>query len=325
MGTPGRRAGGVLAALVVIVLVAGALLAWSARTKATRVRAGDEWLRVVTTTPILYSFTVNIAGEDAAVRNLLPPGASPHDYALRPEDAQAVHQADVIIENGLGLEAFLSRAIALNPTASRITASEGIATLPALPEGDAHAGDAGGDADEEQAESGEDPHVWVDPQRAQQMVQTIARGLAAADARNAERYAERAAAYLERLRALDADLQSLLRETPTKAFVAFHPTWRYFAERYGLRQAAVVERVPGREPTARELAELAADIRAAGVRALITEPQFSSRVAEVLARDLDLTIAQANPEGDALAADGYERLMRENAAAFARALGGLRP
>lgn len=290
----------VVAGAVLLTALGVTLLFSRAREPAARDGGG---LRVVTTTPVLYSLTTQVLGGDGTITNLVPPGASPENYALQPLDAEALSRADVVVMNGLHFEQFLEGALAAHTQrgVTVITASEGIPT----------AGDP------------PDPHVWVDPLRAVRMVENIADGLSYNDPAHAASYRARAAASAEHLRFLDAEFRSQLAPLSEKRFIAFHPAWGYFAERYGLEQLAVIEQVPGREPTAQELAELITLVRQTGVRALMSEPQFSPKIVEVLARDLGLAVREVNPEGGELSSEGYERFMRANVAAFIRALSGM--
>lgn len=294
MGMRQRVVGGLL---VVAVVVIASGLAIRARPRPAPGGAGPL---VVTSTPALYSLTAKVLGADGTLQNLVPPGGSPENYALRPQDADALASADVIVVNGLDFERFLADAVA---DAERrgvrvIRASANVPTRGTPP----------------------DPHVWVDPVRAARMVETIAAGLAEADPAHAAAYRERVADAQRALEALDAEFRAALAPPPRRAFVAFHPAWGYFAERYGLEQVAVIEETPGREPTAQELAAIVDVVRATGVRALFGEPQFSPRIVEALARDLGLSVHEVNPEGGELTADGYERFMRENVRVFVRAL-----
>lgn len=291
-----RRGGvvvGIALAAVIAILVAVTRFAPPAVVPA-------DGLHVVTTTPVLYSLTAQVLGSTEQLVNLVPPGASPENYALRPRDANALSRADVIVRVGLGFEQFLADtyAGAERRGVAVITASDGIPTV-----GDPR-----------------DPHLWTDPLRAVRLVENIAAGLAARQPAHAAAYQRNAAAAIERLRALDDEFRAPLAAVPEKRFLAFHPAWGYLAERYGLEQVAAVEEVPGREPTARELAALVARLRTTGVKAVFSEPQISPRIVEVLARDLGLTVYEVNPEGGELTPQGYERLMRENVATFVRAL-----
>lgn len=300
--------------MVILGLVVGmaVLLVAIARRPDNVTTTGGSGLRVVTTTPVLYSLTVQVLGSIDGLTNLVPPGASPENYALTPRDARAVAQADVLVMNGLNFERFLEQVVGgvRERGAAVVVASTGVPTSPAVEH----------EAGEEARNGSVDPHVWLDPVRAEQMVLTIADGLARADAAHAAQYRARAASAAKRLQALDTEIRTQFQDVRDRRFIAFHPAWGYFAQRYDLQQIAVVERIPGVEPTAREIAALRERVRATGVRALISEPQFSSRIVSALARDLALRVVEANPEGGELTHDGYERLMRENAAVFASAL-----
>lgn len=290
--------------IAVLVIVGGWLLL---RSRSDRPRpAARNGPQVVTTTPILYSLTANILGDRGTLANLVPPGASPENYALRPQDAEALERADVLVRVGLNFERFLDRAVAdAERRGTRvITASDGI------PTSEAHGHEEGAP----------DPHVWVDPLRAITMVENIAAGLSAADPEGTETYRTRAVGLTEKLRALDAEFRSRFATVRSRSFIAFHPAWGYFSERYGLTQVAVIEEVPGVEPTAQELTELVRIVRQTGVRALFSEPQFSPKIVEALARDLGLRVSEVNPEGGELGPDGYETLMRKNVETFVRTL-----
>lgn len=287
-----------------LVAALGALLAlaggWFVQRRPHAPSAEHTVLRVVTTTPVLYSLTAKVLGSTAGLTNLVPPGASPETYALRPHDASALAAAEVLVTSGLGFEQFLGGAVAdaARRGAPVITASAGIPTSGSPP----------------------DPHVWVDPLRARQMVQTIAQGLAAADPASAARYQERARDARAVLEALHEEFRAQLSAVSRKQFIAFHPAWGYFAERYEIEQVAVIAPVLGREPTAQELAELTALVERTGVRVAFSEPQFTPRIVEALAEDLGLIVYEVNPEGGELASDGYERFMRANVDVFVRAL-----
>lgn len=259
-----------------------------------------DGLDVVTTTPVLYSLTAQVLGSTEQLANLVPPGASPENYALRPRDANALSRADVIVRVGLGFEQFLADTLAGadRRDVTVITASDGIPTSGDPP----------------------DPHLWTDPLRAVHLVENITAGLAARNPAHAAGYQRNAAAAIERLHALDDEFRAQLAAVSEKRFLAFHPAWGYLAERYGLEQVAAVEEVPGREPTARELAALVARIRTTGVKVIFSEPQISPKIVEALARDLGLTVYEVNPEGGELTIQGFEGFMRENVATFARAL-----
>ena len=84
----------------------------------------------------------------------------------------------------------------------------------------------------------------------------------------------------------------------SKKFIAFHPAWVYFAQRYGLEQAAVIETTPGKEPSPAEIAEIVKTARAIGAKAIFAEPQFSPKAAEVIAAESGAEVLFLNPLGE---------------------------
>lgn len=307
----------VIAAFVVIVAVAAiGVLFWNRLRSAGFV--DDGRLRVVTTFAPLYSFTAAIAGDDALVENLLPPGVGPHDFAFTPSDMERLSQADIVVANGLGLEQWLSNAIrTANPHVTLVEASAGIATR--VPDQALRLG--GGNAGE--GEPGPaDPHVWLDPIRAQTMAANIALALATADPAHAAAYGTRRDALVTRLTALDKEIRTGLSGASDRRFVAFHDAFGYFAERYGLQTVAVIETSPGKEPSPRDVAQIVSLIRRSGVKALFTEPQFSPALVQAIADETGLVTHALDPlETSAFTADGYFDGMRANLAALRVAFG----
>jgi ABC-type Zn uptake system ZnuABC Zn-binding protein ZnuA len=144
------------------------------------------------------------------------------------------------------------------------------------------------------------------------------------DPAGASGYDERATALAVALTELDDEIRGALAGAGGRGFIAYHDSWRYFAERYGLEQVGSIESVAGDEPTAAELAELIGGARAHAVHAVIMEPQLGQRIARTVAIELGAKLEMADPLGDPTdpARASYVETMRFNAAAFARALGG---
>jgi zinc/manganese transport system substrate-binding protein len=256
---------------------------------------------VVTTVLPITLFTRAVASGCAAVEPLLPSDVGPHDVQTSPSQLARLRGADVLVINGLGLETFLDKLIAAagQPRLRVIDASRGIPTLAV------------------------NPHVWLDPQRAARQVATIRDGLVAADPACRGRYTANAAALLEELGRLDADLARQLAPYAGRAFVAFHDTAPYFAERYRLRAHFLVD-VPEESPSPADLQRVARLARDSDLRALLAEPQAAGRSFQSLARDLGLRVAVFDPmeTGPAAALPGhYAETMRRNGSELVRAFG----
>ncbi|MHB9115568.1 MAG: metal ABC transporter substrate-binding protein, partial [Thermoleophilia bacterium] len=313
----GRARRGAAAAAAALAVALLALLAAGCGSGDT---AADTRPLVVTSVPIIYSLTANVVGDAVRLENLLPPGSSPHQVSFKPGQARLLHDADILIVNGAGLEPWVEDLVAAsgNTDLLVVVASEGLEFLSP----DEPTPIPGSASDHAEEPENVDPHVWLDPANARRMVDTIATALVAADPAGASGYRERAAAYDARLVALEADIRAALQGVPTRRFISFHSAFQYYARAFGLEQAAVIEEFPGKEPSPQYLAALVRLVKESGVTAVFSEPQFSPRPAEALARETGATVYEVDPEGAVLAASLYEDLMRADTATFVVALGG---
>jgi ABC-type Zn uptake system ZnuABC Zn-binding protein ZnuA len=282
--------------------------------------ASAEPLRVVTTIQPLGLVVRELGGERVVVSVLVPPGASPHTFEPQPSDVQSLVAARLIVEVGGGLDGWvhpLLAAAAARPDRLTLLDLPGLDPLPA-------AADSHVDTGPRDAAHRLDPHAWLDPIRVRDvLVPALATKLAALDAAGSVDYQASRENFVARLTALDAEIRTTLAGHG-RQFLAFHAAWRYFAKRYDLEEVGVIEEAPGEEPTPRELGALAQRAREARLPAILIEPQLSSRIAEMLARDLGAAVVTVDPNGDPTDPEraSYEGLMRWNARAFARALGG---
>jgi len=273
-------------------------------------------LPVVATIQPLGYLVREVGGARTSVSVLVPPGASPHTFEPQPSDVESLAGARLLVEVG-GIDRW-ARALlsAASAQPERLTLLElpGLDPLPADP------------AEAREAGSRQDPHVWLDPIRVRDVVvPAIAAKLAALDPAGRAAYETERDRFAAELTALDTEVRSTLAPHGRR-FVAFHSAWRYFAQRYGLEQIGVVEEAPGEEPGPQQLARLVERARAAQLPAILVEPQLSPRVAQVLAAEFGATTVLSDPEGDPTdpARNGYAKMMRWNAAAFAKALGPAR-
>jgi zinc transport system substrate-binding protein len=253
----------------------------------------------------LADFTQQVGGDHVQVITLVPPGASPHTYELTPAQAEQVAKARLLILNGVELEYWADKLIqsAGNPNLIVVDTSEGIEIL----EGKA-------------AETGGNPHIWLDPRNAIAQVERIRAALLQADPAHAADYRANAERYIAELRDLDQEITNEVATWSSRQFIAFHPAWVYFARRYGLEQAAVIERSPGREPSPAEVAQIVETARHIEAKAIFAEPQFSPRAAQTIAEESQAQVLFLDPLGSSLDDPSYLNLMRYNLAQMARAL-----
>jgi len=290
----------IIMAIVIISLTTGALTGCSLR--AGKVKgAGDvgEALIVTSFYPI-YIATINITRgiEEVRVENLTRPQTGClHDYQMKPQDVELLDLADVFVVNGLGMESFLDKAVAQKQGLKILDASKEIQAL----------ADGNGEINS---------HVWLDVDNEIAQAQNIAEGLSAAFPKVGNAFRNNAEIYIEKLRRLAEAMKEGLKAFAGREIVTFHEAFPYFAQEFGLKIAAVIEREPGVAPSPREVERTIAAVRRAGVKVLFAEPQYSQRAADAIAAETGARIFLLDPivTGDAnlSAYDDYLIKMRRN-------------
>lgn len=239
---------------LVVLLLAGCV-------HATQRSAGP--LRVVATTSTLASLAQGAAGSGVVVRSLVPVGVSPEDFQPSPDAIAALRDADVLVENGVGLEGWLESTIrnSGNPNLRIVVCGDGLPVV------------AG------------NPHLWMDPVFARAYVAKIGDALIAADAPHAATYRSATAAYESQLDALRTRTQQKISTIPApqRTMIVFHNAFDYYARRFGLRVVGAIEPVPGADPNPAHLADLVRLARAQHVRAVFAEHEYSDKLALTLA------------------------------------------
>jgi zinc/manganese transport system substrate-binding protein len=290
--------------------------------------AADKPFKVVTTFLPITLFTRAVAGDCATVIALIPPSTGPHDFQAKPGDLAALRQARVLVKNGLEMEGFLDKLVASagNSKLAVIDSSRSITTIDS-PEAEAeHGHEHGEDEGHGHAHGAVNPHIWLDPLRAVQQVETIRDGLIKADPSCAEGYKSNAATYITQLRQLNSEIAGQLKPYSGKTFIAFHDFAPYFAERYGLKAEFLVD-VPELNPSPADLQRVAAEVRTTQLKALLSEPQEGQRSFNTLAKDLGVKISVFDPlETGSLESSKdpgtYLQVMRRNTADLIKAFGG---
>ena len=271
----------------------------------------------VTSNTVLADFVANVAGGKFGVRALAPAGTDPHTFQPTPASIRTLSQARVVFFNGAGLEEWWDRTIrsVKKPEVPVIELSQGLATL----------GMSGANYGRHEQTEGRDPHVWLDPILVKAYVDKIRDAVSRADGANAGFYAERARAYQAELDDLDVWIRSELQKVPTprRKLVTFHNAFRYFAHRYGLAVKGYVVESPGKEPSAKALAELTRQIKQEQIPAVFAEADFNAKLLETLARDAGVRVVTNLYDGSLSSgppADTYINMMRHNVTQIVNAL-----
>lgn len=247
---------------------------------------------------------------------LLPPGASPHQYSLRPSDVRRVREADLFYWVGPDLEGFLPRVLQGRGKPSVALQGEAGMTLrrfEALHDEHEH----GDEHDEHEHDHAHRPgsldaHLWLLPANARVIAARMAADLAAADPANAARYQANLKAFEGRLDQLDARLKARMAKVSAKPFFVFHEAFDYFEAAYGLRHAGVFSVASEVQPGARHVAAMRERLQKAGPSCVFNEPPVRPRLAETLSAGLPVRLAELDALGVAapVAANGYETLLQ---------------
>jgi len=243
----------------------------------------------------LYDVTRRIAGDRLDVQLVLPPGRSEHGYDPAPKEIARLDSAALGLVVGLDLDGWAETVLRTTGVAKLVRLGERVETLPLDGEGGAP-----------------DPHFWLDPQRMVGVVDHIQAELSALEPSGADVFEANARMLQTQLRALDEEIAARSKTWSKHTIVTFHGSMRYFAQRYGVRIAAVVEPIAGKEPTAPYIAEVLAAIRRSGAAAVFTEPQLDRAPGEMIATEAGIPLGELDPIGGVRGRDNYEALLRWN-------------
>jgi zinc transport system substrate-binding protein len=270
--------------------------------------------KIVTTFLPIHLFTKAVVGNTGQVDILISPGTEVHDYQATPDDAKILATADVLVENGLGIEEFLAGLVtnAGNSQLQQIDSSEGITVI----KEEEH-----GEYEEEQGHhhEGGNPHVWLDPVLAQQQVANIRDRLIAINPNNADSYRTNADAYIQQLQQLDNEFSQRLAPVTGCNFITFHDAFPYLAQRYKLKQEAIVE-IPEDSITPKDIQRVQQAANQYQVKALLTEPGIKDKRMQQISSDLNLPLEAIDPlESGETDPQYYFQVMRGNLEALERA------
>ncbi|KUM42839.1 zinc ABC transporter substrate-binding protein ZnuA [Pseudomonas sp. EpS/L25] len=282
------------------------------------------------------------AGQPAV---LLPPGASPHHYALRPSDLRQVREANLVYWIGPDLETFLPAVLK-----DRQGPSLAVQELPGLhlrrfgeehadahddehehehEHAHAHGDEQGGEPeyahDHDHRPGSLDAHLWLSPANARVIATRLAADLSQADPANAQRYAANLKTFETELAAKDQALRAQLAPLAGKPYFVFHEAFDYFEEAYGLGHRGVFALGADVQPGARHVAAMREELKAAGPTCVFTEPPLQPKIATTLSSGLPVTLVELDPLGARIAADrqGYTTLLQRVADTLGGCLGKL--
>lgn len=289
-------------------------------------------IQVVATIYPLTDIAKNIGGNKVEVSTLIPPGASPHTFEPTPEQVKYLSKAQVLIKVGAGLDSFADKLVeSTNPNLIEVEVTKNIELLDALPDNNdiqekqqaRYEKTALEETKENHHYHGEkNPHVWLDPVLVKEKIAPqIAEVLSRVSPENANYFHKNLVTYTTKLDLLHQEILDKTSKFEMRTFITFHSAWRYFSRRYNLNNL-VVEEFPSKEATPQKMAEIIKIARDQGAGAIFTEPQFSSKTAEVISKEFKGQVFTVDPLGNknSPTCNTYLKMMRYNLDIFEKVL-----
>ena len=269
--------------------------------------SGAGEFRVFTSTYPLTFMTERIGGDRVAVTQLVKPGVEAHDFEPAPSDVLSISIADMFIFNHPSFEGWALNVV----TASRSGGNGSTVAVQTI--------------DSEVAESSFDPHVWLNPLKAQLQAQRILAALIAADPDGSTEYERNASVLEDDLQALDDRIFTRLSSCDHASVVVSHLAFGHMAERYEFHQIGLSGLSPEFESGPSHLAGVIEQMNALGVRYILQEPIVRNRLAKTVAAETGAKLLALHPlevrtSSEASAGKDYFAIMEANAESLHTAL-----
>ena len=240
-------------------------------------------------------FVQQIGGDFVDVQVLVQPGASPHMYEPKPRQMVAISKAKAYFAVGVPFEkVWLEKIAASNPDMKVVHTDHGIEKI-AMAEDHHHEGDDHGHKEGHgEDEHGEpDPHIWLSPPLVKIQAGTILAALQELDPIHSDTYQHNHDQFVSAIDKLHTQLKETLAGCQGRRFMVFHPAWGYFARTYGIVEVPIEGE--GKAPKPARMQTLIQQAREEGIRMVFVQPQFSTKSAQLIAREINGTVTIADP------------------------------
>ena len=255
------------------------------------------WAKVFVAVSILpQKFFVNKIGKDLVdVTVMVPPGASPAVYSVKPSQLKALKKAKIYFAIGVPFEkAWLDKFISVNPSIKIVDTSSIIKKFPM----------------NEKGKGNLDPHIWLSPPLVILQARVILDSLISIDPKNRDTFIKNYEKFVCEIASLDVKIMNILKDIKKREFIVFHPSFGYFARSYALRQIAIERE--GKEPSAKYIQRIIKIAKELKIKRIFVEPQFPKRSAKYIASKI---------KGEVVVIDPLNEKWDENLLKIARALG----
>ena len=283
------------------------------------VMADQKPLSIVASIKPVHALVAGVMGDLGTPHLLLAAPTSAHHFTLKPSQARALQNADIVFWIGPGMEQPLTKALATLAADAQSVALDDSAGL-VLFDFDDDGHDDHGTKDKHDGHGGHgiNPHIWLDPFNAQIMLGVIADHLGKADPVNARAYQANADAMRQTFAQLQIDIARQLAPFAESEFLVLHDAHIYFERRFGMRAHAAITTEPDVMPTAAKIKKLRRDLESHPMDCIFGEPFLGQKAVRLTAERSDIRIGQLDPLGSQLPAGAslYADLLKSYAAAF---------
>lgn len=283
---------------------------------------GWAQIRYVTTIHPFKEILEEVIGDRGEVYGILPQGASPHTYELRPSDVRVVEGAKALFYGSDNLDAWALKF----PNAKPIELIKLLAPNAVIffqEEHSDHRSDVQPEKDHDtqhKHSSGIDPHFWTDPLTIKTMLPGLVEKLCALDPAGCEKFKNNSDKFSQQLDSLHVQLQTMLAPIQGSNVMISHPFFQYFFQRYGINLVGIIEAIPGKEPTPRQIKGYIEQVKQKQVKAIFDHIQLPDRAAKLVAEAAGMKICRLDPIGGVAGRQRYDELLLYNAKLILEAL-----
>ncbi|MGF2615989.1 ZinT/AdcA family metal-binding protein [Rossellomorea vietnamensis] len=328
----------VAGALSLSALILGAAACGNENTNGNEVNSEtNESLKVYTTVYPLEYFTEQIAGDEADVESILPPGSNPHNYEPTTDDMMKIAESDAFIYNGSGLELYaekISEAVK-SEKVKLIEASKGLELINHSHDHDhekehedGHEQEEDGtheDEHEEHEHGDKDPHIWLDPIRSIELAENIKETLVEIRPEQEDTFNKNFEELKRSLEELDQEFHTEIESLPENKIIVSHAAYGYWEKAYGIEQIAVSGLSPDNEPSQKELQTIIETAEEYGLKYVLFEQNVTPRVAEIVRKEIGAEALRIHnlsvlTEEDVKNDEDYLSLMHQNLEVLSEAL-----
>src|SRR5687768_10693491 len=239
-----------------------------------------EKIKVVTSFYPIYKIAKEIGGDNIIVTSVIPFGSQPHDWEITPQKVSEIKEADMIIYNGIGFDAWLEDDDQFH-NSFLVDVSKDLQLIKINQELEKVRHD-----NHKEHESSYDPHIWLDPILVKNISKTISNALVKLDPRNTNSYLQNTEHFIQQLDNLDFLIKTTLDNCALSDFITFHESFSYFANRYGLTQHSIQSLPSEGEILPQQITKIISLAKSLGIDIIYSEELKDQRLSQILASEI---------------------------------------